>query len=432
MKGKLTDDFTKVWAALSVSLVGSEITALALPLFAAIVLDASPLEMGVLVACGQLPFLLCSIPAGILADRVRRRPIMVGADLGAGLLLLTIPVSVPLGGPAYVHLCAVAFGVGTCAVLAEVAHYAYVPTLVGRERLTAFNSRLQVSYSVSESAGPGIAGVLVQTITAPFAVLVDAISFLFSAAVLGSIRKREPPPPAEAKEVSLRRSLADGLRVLMSNRLLRPIIIAGLFVAAFENGVIALYVLYATRELGLEAATIGAIFIAGGLGAIPGAMLATRAGKKFGIGRAIIAGLLIAATAGLLVPLAGGSTLLVIAMLATAKAVGALAFTVANIHQWSLRQAITPDHLAGRVTAAQRFIVYGGGSLGAIGGGALGGTIGLQPALFVCAIGAILAPLIIAFSPVRHLREQPASPDAAEEAVAEVEPDREPEPVAAV
>ena len=314
----------------------------------------------------------------------------------------------PFGGPFLSQLCVVAFGVGTCTVLSEVAHYAYVPTLVGRKQLTAVNSRLQISYSVAESAGPGIAGVLVQLITAPFAVLVDGVSFLVSAMLLRSIKAAEPVPRTTGQPVPLRRLLTDGVRILMRDRLLRPIIITGLFVALFENGIIALYVLYATRELGLGAATIGAIFIMGGLGAIPGAMLARWVGDRFGIGPAMVAGLFLSAIAAVLVPIASGPTALVVALLAAAKALGALTFTVANIHQWSLRQAVTPDHLAGRVTAGQRLIVYGGGSLGALIGGGLGGAIGVRPALFVCVLGSILAPLWTLFSPLPRLREQPA------------------------
>lgn len=410
MKFALTSDFSKLWAALSVSLVGSQITTLALPLFAAAVLDVSPFQMGVLTAAGQIPFLLCSLPAGILADRVRRRPILVSADWGSAALLMTIPLAVPFGGPSFLQLCAVAFGIGTFAVVSEVAHYAYVPTLVGRSQLTEFNSRLQVSYSASESAGPGLAGVLVQWITAPFAVLVDAVSFMVSALLLRSIKGEEPRLVNEGPRLPLHRLLTDGIRLLLSHPLMRPIILTGVFVAIFDNGIIALYVLYATRELGLNAASVGLIFVAGGLGAIPGAVLARWVGNRFGVGPAIVTGLLAAGLAGLLIPFASGPALLVIVMLAAAKAFGALAFTVANIHQWSLRQAVTPDELAGRVTAGQRFIVYGGGSLGALFSGALGGAVGLRPALFVCVLGSILAPVWGYFSPLRQLREQPTDP----------------------
>ncbi|HJQ01781.1 MAG TPA: MFS transporter [Jatrophihabitans sp.] len=405
-----TSNFGKLWTALSVSLLGSQITALALPLFAATRLHEPALQMGVLASAGQLPFLLCSLPAGILADRVRRRPILIVTDLGSAVLLLTVPLAVPVGGPYFIQLCVVAFGVGVLTVLSEVAHYAYVPTLVARDRLTDFNSRLQVSYSVAESGGPGLAGVLVQLITAPLAVLVDAASFVVSATLLRSIdhQERRVEVPAGEPVVSLRRSLTDGLRMLLGHRLLRPIMLTGLFVAFFDQGIVALFVLYATRELGLNAATIGLIFVAGGIGGIPGAMLARWAGNRYGVGPAIVLGLLLTALSGLLIPLASGPVAVTVLMLAVAKALGGLTFTVANIHQWSLRQAVTPDELAGRVTAGQRFIVYGGGSLGALTGGALGSLIGLRPALFFCVAGGVLAPLITAFSPVRQVREQPA------------------------
>ena len=410
VKVALTDNFGKLWTALSVSLLGSQITALALPLFAATRLHKPALQMGVLAASSQLPFLLCSLPAGILADRVRRRPILISTDLGSAVLLLTVPLAVLVGGPYFIQLCVVAFGVGTLTVLSEVAHYAYVPTLVARNRLTDFNSRLQVSYSVSESAGPGLAGVLVQLITAPLAVLADAASFVVSAILLRSIdhQERRVEVPAGESPVPLRRSLTDGLRMLLGHRLLRPIVLTGLFVAFFDQAIVALYVLYATRELGLNAATVGLIFVAGGIGGIPGAMLARWAGDRYGVGPAIVLGLVCTALTSLLVPLASGPVAVMVLMLAAAKALGALTFTVANIHQWSLRQAVTPDELAGRVTAGQRFIVYGGGSLGALAGGALGSLIGLRPALFLGVAGGVLAPLITVFSPVRQVREQPA------------------------
>lgn len=410
MAGKtaLTSDFRKLWLALSISLMGSEITVLALPLIAALTLDVSAFEMGALAAAGQLPFLLCSLPAGVLLDRIPRRPALIATDVCSALLLVSVPLSVPFGGPSYLQLCVVAFGIGTCTVVSEVAHYAYVPTLVGREHLTESNSRLQVSHSASAAAGPGLGGMLVQLLSGPLACLVDAVSFAVSAVLLRSIRKPEVPPGKEAVEQSLRQALMEGLRTLFKHRFLRPIILEGAVAVFFESGLLSIYVLYATRELGLSPFAIGLVFAAGGVGALPGALLAQWAGRRFGIGRAIIGGWFLAGLALLLVPLAGGPFLLVAAVLAAGKALGALTDTVANIHQWTLRQAVTPDHLAGRVTASQRFIVYGAGSIGALVGGALGSAIGLRPALFFCAVGCLVAPLIALFSPLRHLREQPS------------------------
>jgi MFS family permease len=399
--------FERLWAALSVSLMGTEITALALPLLAALTLGASALEMGILAAAGQVPFLLFSLPAGAWVDRLPRRPVLIATDVASSLLLVSVPLAVPLGGPNFPHLCVVAFGVGTMTVVSEVAHYAYVPSLVGRERLTESNSRLQVSYSAAAAAGPGLAGALVQLLSAPVAVLADAVSFLISAALLRSIRRPEPPPVRSDAGLPMRRSIADGMRKLLGHPLLRAIIVASVPITFFTSGFLALYVLYATRELGLAPATIGLIFAAGGVGAISGAMLARRAAARFGVGPAIIGGWILTAAGALLVPLAAGPTVVVVAILVLSKAFEGVTDTVANIHQWSLRQVVTPDHLAGRVTAGHRFAVYGAGAAGALVGGALGSAAGLRPALLVCAIGALLSPLLAVFSPLRRLREQP-------------------------
>jgi MFS family permease len=400
-------DFGRLWAALSVSLMGTEITALALPLLAALTLGASALEMGILAAAGQVPFLLFSLPAGAWIDRLPRRPVLIASDVASSLLLLSVPLAVPFGGPNFPHLVVVAFGVGTMTVVSEVAHYAYVPSLVGRERLTESNSRLQVSYSAAAAAGPGLAGALVQLLSAPVAVLADAMSFLISAALLRSIRRPEPPPVRSDAGLPMRRSIADGMRKLLGHPLLRAIIVASVPITFFTSGFLALYVLYATRELGLGPATIGLIFAAGGVGAISGAMLARRAAAHFGVGPAIIGGWVLAAAGALLVPLAVGPTVVVVVILALSKSFEGVTDTVANIHQWSLRQVVTPDHLAGRVTAGHRFAVYGAGAAGALVGGALGTALGLRPALFLCAVGALLSPLLAVFSPLRRLREQP-------------------------
>ena len=410
MAGKgMPRDFTRFWAALSVSLMGSEITTLALPLLAALTLRASALEMGVLAAAGQLPFLLFSLPAGAWVDRLPRRPVLIATDVASSLLLLSVPLAVPFGGPAFPQLCVVAFGVGSMAVVSEVAQYAYVPALVGRERLIECNSRLQVSHSVTAAAGPGVAGALVQLLSAPLAVLADAVSFLVSAVLLRSIRQPEPPPVPESAGLPLRRAVADGMRMLLGHPLLRAIIVVSVPISFFTSGFLAIYVLYATRELGLGPATIGLIFAAGGVGAVSGAMLARRAADQFGVGPAMIGGWVLAAAGSLLVPLAAGPAVVVVVMLALAKVFEGITDTVANIHQWSLRQVVTPDHLAGRVTAGHRFTVYGASAVGALAGGALGGALGLRPALLVCAIGALLSPLPAVFSPLRRLREQQAA-----------------------
>jgi MFS family permease len=408
----LSSDFGKLWRALSVSLVGSEITILALPLIAARTLHASAFDMGVLAASAQAPFLVLSLPAGAWVDRLPRRPVLIAADLASAALLLSIPAAVPFGGPAFIQLCLVAFGVGAFTVISEVAHYAYVPTLVGKRQLTRCNSRLQISHSAAAAGGPGLAGLLIQLLTAPIAVLADAISFVVSALLLRSIRKPEPPVEVEGdRGVGLLRAVRDGLRMLLGHNLLRPIIAISALAGFFETGLLALYILYATRNLHLSPALIGVVFAAGGAGAIPGSILAERAGARFGVGPTIIGGWAFAGIAALLVPIAAGPIAVIVAILMLSKALGGITDTAANIHQWTLRQAVTPDRLAGRVTASQRFIVYGTCAIGAIVSGAVGSLIGVRFALLVFATGMITSPLIGLASPLRSLRHQPADID---------------------
>jgi MFS family permease len=406
-------NFGKLWMALSVSLLGSEITALALPLIAARTLGASALEMGVLAGFGQAPFLLFSLPAGAWVDRLPRRPLLIATDIGSALLLLSIPTAAIFSDPAYVQLCVVAFGVGTFLVVSEVAHYAYVPTLVDRSELTRFNSRLQVSHSASAAGGPGLAGVLIQLLTAPIAVLADAVSFLFSALLLRSIRKPEPPVEPEDAEAGMLQAVRHGLQWLLGHRVLRSLIVILVPAVFCEAGLLALYILYATRDLHLSPLVIGVIFAAGGIGAIPGAILAERSGARLGIGPTIIGGYALAGVAALLVPLAAGPTAAVVTILILAKAFGGAMDTTANVHQWTLRQTVTPDHLQGRVTAGHRFTVYGAGAIGAVAGGGLGTIIGVRPALLVFAVGMVISPLLGLATPLRRVRTQPRDVDEA-------------------
>lgn len=401
---RLEVDFRKLWGALSVSLIGSEVTALALPLIAVISLGVSPLEIGVLAASRQLPFFLFSLPAGVWVDKMPRRPVLIAADLGSRLLLVSLPLAVLFGGPWFIQLCVVAFGLGSLAVLSDVAHYAYVPYLVGRRSLTAYNSRLQISHSASGAAGPGVAGILIQFLSAPVAVLADAASFLLSALLLATIRKAEPPAARVQSQVSMRQSVVEGMAGLFGNPLLRVIILGSSIVGLFEAAFIALYVLFAARELELSPGMIGLIFAAGGLGAIPGAILADRLGKLWGMGPAIIVGYTLNAVAAFVVPAVAGPSALILAVLALANGLGQLTYAVANVHQWSFRQAVTPDHMAGRVTASHRFLVYGAGAIGAILGGGAGAALGLRPAMFACATGMLLGALLMLASPLRHSR----------------------------
>jgi MFS family permease len=399
-------DFLKLWVSETISLFGTQVTLLALPLTAVLALDASAFQMGVLGALQYAPFFLVSLPAGVWVDRLRRRPILVGANLGRALLLGSVPLAAMFGVLSMGLLYAVSFLVGVLTVCFDIAYQSYLPSLVGRERLVEGNSKLEVSNPVAQVAGPAVGGGLVQLLTAPLAVLADAASYLVSASLLGTIRAREEEP-ARAAERDLRSEIGEGLRVVLGSRLLRPI--AGYTGASNLFGAVtgAVFLLYVTDSLGVEPALLGLVFGVGSVGALLGALLPARAARRFGIGPSIVGASVLLGLGGLLVPLASGPLPVAVGLLVAAQLIMGLANTVYNVNQISLRQAITPDRLLGRMNASMRFLVWGTIPVGSLLGGALGEAIGLRATLFVGAFGELLATCWVLFSPVRTLRDQP-------------------------
>jgi MFS family permease len=401
-------DFVKLWLGHTISRFGSEISQLAIPLTAALVLDATPAQMGLLTALEFAPFLVLSLFAGVWVDRMPRRPILLVGDLGRAVLLGSIPLAALANVLSMEQLYVVAVATGALTVFFDVADQAYLPALVNREHLVEGNSKLEVSRSVAQITGPGVAGVLVQAATAPVAVAVDAVSFLASFLCLLVIRKHEPPPLGHAHvRSSVWTDIKEGLRVVLGNPLLRSIAGCTGTSNLFSNAMQALYVLYVTRELHLEPAALGIILALAGPGALLGALFAGRFARVLGLGRTILGSICLGALANLLVPLASGPTPVVIATLAVASFVTGFCNPVYNINQVSLRQAITPDRLQGRMNASMRFIVWGSIPIGALIGGTLGEAIGLRPTMLVAAACTLLAPLWVLFSPVRDLRRQP-------------------------
>jgi len=402
-------DFLKYWAGETVSLFGTQVTALALPLTAVLILQATPAQMGILGAAQFAPFLLITLFAGVWTDRRRRRPILIGANLGRAVLVGMIPLSAFLGVLRMDHLYTVAFLVGILTVFFDVAYLSYVPTLVSREQLIEANSKLQVSASAAEISGPGVAGVLVELVTAPFALVVDALSYLASAIGLVLIRKPEPAPRRAGSGRNLWREIGEGLRVTFGNRYLRAIAAEAATYNMFNQVMLTVFVLYATRDLKLTPGILGLIFMAGSIGSLMGALWAERAARRFGIGPTIIGAMVLGCSAPLLIPLASGSAAVVILLLALAYGLGGVGVTVSNVHVVSLRQTITPDRLLGRMTASYRLVVFGAIPVGALIGGGLGEAIGLRATLAVGAVGLLFAVLWVVFSPVSKLRELPAA-----------------------
>ena len=402
-------DFVKLWTGQTISLIGSQVTFLALPLTAVLTLNATPAQMGFLTAAGAIPSLLVGLFAGVWVDHRRRRPILIAADMGRAALLLLIPVAALLGVLRVEYLYVVAFLVGTLGLFFEVAHHSFLPSLVGREQLVEGNSKLEISDSVAEIVGPGLAGGLVQLVTAPVAIAVDAISFLISALFLGLIRTPEPAPKPPDEQQSIFVQVGEGLGLVSGNALLRAIAGSMSTVHLFNAVLEAVFVLYLTRELGIGPGMLGLIFASGSVGFLVGALLSGRVSRRLGLGSGIIGGLLLVALSDLLIPLLSGSVAIMVRILVliVAQFFFGLGLTVFNIGQVSVRQSVTPDHLQGRMNATMSFIAAGSVPLGGLLGGGLGEMIGLRPTLVLAALGEMLAVLWLIFSPMRSLHGQP-------------------------
>lgn len=397
----------KLWTGQTISELGSRITREGLPLAAVLTLGATPIQMGWLAAIGSLPVLLVGLFAGVWVDRLHRRPILILADLGRFLLLLTIPLAAILGALNMVQLYVVIALAGILSVLFDVAYAAYLPSLVGREYIVEGNQKLALSSSTAEVLGPGLAGFLVQLVTAPLAILLDALSFLVSAISVGFIRKTEPPAPPPHARQPIGREIMEGLRVGLGHPVLRALVGTESTSAFFGNFFGTLYSLYAIRELGLGAAALGVTITFGGMGDLAGAFLASRLPRRLRLGNILIGSLVFKSAASMLIPIAGGPPWMAMVMLMMAQLFGDGARTVYDIHAVSLRQTITPDRLLGRVNASLQFITAGIGPMGALLGGLLAETLGIRPTLAIAVLGGLFAVAWLVLSPIRKMVEMP-------------------------
>lgn len=354
-----------------------------------------------------LPFLLIGLPAGAWVDRVRRRRVLVATDLGRAVLLASLPLAAVTGTVTMIQLYVVALGTGALTVLFDVAYQSYLPHLVGREQLVAGNSLLQASASVSEVAGPGVGGLLVQALTAPYAMLVDATSFVWSAGCVTLIRAREATA-VRAPGRHLGREIAEGLRFVFGHRLLRAIVGCTATGNLFGTVMFTMVIVLFARDLALPAGVIGLLFGIVGVGGLLGAVLAARFTRVFGQGRALVISILLGALSALLLPLAQRGWLLWLA--AAGMALEWCFATIYNIIQVSFRQGLSPDRLLGRMNATIRFVVWGTIPVGSLLGGVLGSWVGVRPTLWVGAAGGALAVVWLLASPLPRIRELPTPP----------------------
>ena len=399
--------FLKLWTGQTISVFGDQITILALPLAAVLTLDASAFQMGLLTTLAWLPHLLFSLHAGVWIDhRGRRRETMIAADVGRAVVLASVPVAYFLDALTMPHLYAVAFLHGSLSVFFDLSWSTIFVSIVPRGDFVDANAKLFQSRSLSYVAGPSIAGGLVQLLTAPVALAADAVSFIASGAVLARMRVVEPEPDGDPSE-RLRTRLASGVRFIFANDVLRASLLSVSTINFFNLMFSALFVLYATEELHVNPGEPGLIIGAASVGALIGAVAAPRLSRAIGIGPSLMVGTLLFPLPLMLVPAAGGSHRLVLALLFLAEFGAALGVMILDVNGNSINAALSPDRMRARITGAHRVINYGVRPIGALLAGLLGEAIGLRPTLWIAAGGATLAILWLIPSPVPALRELP-------------------------
>jgi len=398
-------EFLKLWAAQSISQLGDQVTFLALPLVAVLTLDASAAQMGFLTAALLTPHLLFSLFAGVWIERsARRRRLMIVADLARAFILASVPLAAALGLLSFPQLLAVSFAVGTFAVMFDVSWTTLFVTVVPRRDVVEANSKLSLSRALSFVTGPSIAGFLVQLLTAPVTLLVDAVSYLCSAGFLARIRAQEPPVETDGAEGVLR-SLRSGLRFVLGDPLIRPALGCSATINLFNFVFWAIFVLFATKELGVSPAVLGLALGAGAVGGIVGSLVAVRLERAIGIGPAYTVGAVLFPLPLVLVPLAAGPEWVIALMLGTAEFLSSVGVMILDVNGGSLSLLRTPHRLRARMSGTFRFVNYGIRPLGALLGGALGTAIGLEATIWIGAVGALAGVLWLLPSPIPRLRE---------------------------
>lgn len=395
--------FRLYWSAQSISLVGDEINILAIPLAAVLLLDAGAAEMGWLTAVALLPSLLLSIPGGAWADRqTNRRGAMIVADVGRFAAVASIPLAYACGALTLAHLFVTEFVVGALTVLFRVCNHHVYASVVAAERYVDGNALLSASRSAAAVAGPSTGGALVQMLSAPFALLVDALTYLVSAVCLGGIRAREAPPaPREGG------GLAGGLRWVTANRM-PGLLLAGVSMLSLcHTFLMTLFVLYGTTELGLSAGALGAVVAALGLGGLAGAYAAPRVVRRIGIGPSVVTGFLWFSLPLLLVPLAEGQGPWVITALVASQLGAGCGVAVLDISTNSYLIAVIPPTLRSRVMGVVQTANFGVRPVGAVLAGTLGTALGLRPTLWIGTAGAVLSVLWVAASGLPRIRKLP-------------------------
>ncbi len=399
-------DFRKLWGSDTISLFGLHATLLALPM-TAVSIGVTPFQLGLLTTAQTAPALLFGLFAGVWVDRRRRRPLLIGANIARAALLGSVPVAAYFGVLHLAQLYIVAFLSGIAALVFVVAYQAFLPLIVPRQHLVAGNSALRASEATAQFAGPSVGGLLVQLLSAPLALTSGAIASLGSALTILAIRTPESCPQADHAHVGIGSAIGEGVRFVLTDPILRPILLSSTLGALFGNIPTGIYILYAIHDVGIPTVTLGLIVGAGGLPALLTALLTSRMVRRHGIGQTLIAASAIKAGATLLLPLAGGPLPVAITLLLAWRVLTSLAEASGGIAGFTLVQSIPPPGLQGRVNATVRVCGWGAIAIGGALGGIAGELFGLRPTLILAALGTLIAPLWLMYSRVRQLHDVP-------------------------
>jgi hypothetical protein len=397
-------DFLRLWGAQVASAFGSRITRTALPLIAILSIEATPTEVSVLSALSVLPGVLVGLFVGGHIDRTAKRPLLIGSDLVRALLIASIPLTAWLGVLSMPQLYGVAAAVGAATTLFQIADNSFLPTLIGKDLLVEGNAKLEATDSIAEAAGPGLAGVLIQVLTAPVTVVIDALSYLGSAFLLSRIQTREEPVTAAETETTVLGDILTGFRASLSHPLIGPVLLAEAFMYFFGGFFFALYMFFTLETLGLSPAAVGLIISVGGVGAFAGALIARPLEQRVGMGPALVIALGVGQVANLFIPLALSAGRLAIPLLVLQQLIGDAFLGAYMVHSISLRQRMLPQAVLGRANAT--FHVMTGLMLpaGALLAGPLAGTLGMTSTLWIGACGGLLAAPVLLRPSVLQLR----------------------------
>jgi MFS family permease len=401
-------DFTAFWVGETISLVGAQVTLVALPLVAVLTLDVSTTQLGVLRFAEYLPFLAFTLLFGVWADRHRRRRLMIAANMLRAILIGIVPLCAALGLIRLPLLVVIAFAMGTCTALFEVCWLSFVPSLVDRDRLVEAMGKVSASHAAAEVAGPGLGGLLVQLVTAPFALVADSVTYVASTVSMLLIRHREPDPAPNGADRSVLKDLVDGLKFAFNEPYIRATAYSAAQANFFALIVETVFLVYALRELHLSPTLLGLTLSAVGVGGLLGASFANTLTHVFPLGRLYVVARIVGGAGILLLPLAAGSTALIVVTCMASFFIWQAALASTNVINGSLRQALTPEHLRGRMNASVRTLVFGTLPLGGLTGGLLGTAIGLRASLWIGAIGYTLSVIPILLSPLPRLRDLPS------------------------